>query len=364
MLEILVVIFSVCSLIQVYFWIVKLDTFNRANHPKTDVDPPSLPSVSVIIASKNAFAQLSEHLPLILAQDYLDYEVIVVDDHSSDETPLLIEQGGTGQLNHERLVFLSSSKEDHGKKAAVTKGIEQAQGEWILLTDADCYPNSSSWISSMMSLSGNCDVVLGYSPMIEQSGILNKWIRYETHFIALQYLSAALLGDAYMGVGRNMAYKKSLFEKVGGFKMHKDLKSGDDDLFIASLGTKVKFGINAAPDAWMWTYAQKSLNDYIQQKRRHLTTAPRYRMGTKMRLALYYTSHLFWYISCVWLSLFQPIWLLALLVRASLIIFVMKRSEQRLGGGPYMILSPVFDAGLCLFYLVMSLGYVWKKEGW
>ena len=144
----------------------------------------------------------------------------------------------------------------HGKKLAQSIGIKAAKNDWLLFTDADCKPVSNQWIRLMMrNFTPGIELVLGYGPFTRENGALNYKIRYNNIFTAMQYFSYALKGKAYMGVGRNMAYHKSLFFERGGFKGHTHVLSGDDDLFVTKVATKTNVAIEVNPQSWMYSKA-------------------------------------------------------------------------------------------------------------
>ena len=127
----------------------------------------------------------------------------------------------------------------HNKKFAQFIGIKAAKNEILLFTDADCQPESDKWLGAMTShFHEKTDFVLGYGGYINKKGLLNKYIRYDCLSIAMQYLGMAIRGIPYMGVGRNLAYRRSLFFANNGYGAHNHLISGDDDLFVNSNATK------------------------------------------------------------------------------------------------------------------------------
>lgn len=216
---------------QVIFWGL---VFQRVAWRKTPKLPEiaSFPAVSVIICARNEAANLQKNLESILHQDYPNFEVLVVDDDSDDDSEAFLTEL---RQQYAQLEVLSiKGKVGQGKKNALAKGIQHAKHEWLLLTDADCMPNSKYWIKSMMlsAHKDNAEIVLGYGPINSTSSWLNKWVQFETVYVAIQYFSFALWKMPYMGVGRNLMYKKSLFEKNSGFDRHQHLTSGDDDLFV------------------------------------------------------------------------------------------------------------------------------------
>src|SRR5690606_2290123 len=113
------------------------------------------------------------------------------------------------------------------------------------------------------------EIVLGYSPYFKYPGLLNRLIRFETTHTAMSYVSYALRGNAYMGVGRNVAYTKSLFYKGKGFNKHMHIKSGVDDLFVKRIATRTNTVIYLHPDALMLSVPKETWKIYYKQKARH-----------------------------------------------------------------------------------------------
>jgi hypothetical protein len=175
-------------------------------------------------------------------------------------------------------------------------GILSSKYETLLLTDADCVPATEHWISSMQnSYSDGIEIVLGYGAYIKSAGVLNKLIRFETFHTALQYLSFALAGIPYMGVGRNLSYKKDVFKRNKGFSSINHLPSGDDDLFINKVATKHNTAISINPNAFTVSETKKSFADWMKQKNRHYTTAKFYKPKYKFLLGLYNASFFLFY---------------------------------------------------------------------
>ena len=251
--------------------------------------------ISIIVCAKNEFHNLKEKLPAILNQDYPNYEIIVVNDQSVDDTTVLLKEL---KKQYHNLVVVTIEKhinERPGKKFALTLGIKTAKYEQLLLTDADCIPNSKNWAMQMCSNFNSADIVLGYGSYERKKGLLNKLIRFDTFNVAQQYLSYALAGQTYMGVGRNMAYKKSLFFENKGFANHLHITSGDDDLFIQEIANKNNGRIEITEQAHTTSTVIEKWREWAYQKRRHITTASLYKTKFKILLTLYpYAQTLFW----------------------------------------------------------------------
>lgn len=357
-MTVLFIVFIASSAFQLYFWLYHLNSIFLADR-RVQNRMKIQPKVSVLIAAKNEYDNIQVHLSSWLEQDYPDFEVIIIDDHSSDATKEYLQE-----YKDPRLKVLSLPGHFQGKKSAITFGLEQSTSDWIIVTDADCQPAGTSWISSLLTDHSNYDVILGYGPYKSTNTWLSRWITYETWYIAMQYFSAAALDRAYMGVGRNMAYRKSIFQKIGGFDRHKTIKSGDDDLFIQSLPKDANIGYALCDESWTWSKPANNLSNYIQQKRRHLTTSVHYRMSTRLWLTLIFLSHLSWYVSFIIISWHLPISIAALFIRYMIILWMAQRSKATLGKPLELWTVPIFDFLIVIFYSLFSVSYFFPRRNW
>ena len=289
-------LFAVSVLVQlVYYWVI----FGRLAFFKIP-ESSSLPKppISVIIAARNEYYNLIENLPAILEQDYPDFEVIVVNHTSTDESALLLKEFQTKYPNLKVVHIEQELNFFHGKKFPLSIGIKSAANEILLLTDADCKPKSKNWISSMVeNYASETEIVLGYGPYQQQKGFLNLLIRYDTFFVAMQYFSFSLMGMTYMGVGRNLSYSRSMFFRNKGFTSHYQIASGDDDLFINQAANKKNTKIALQKDSFMYSASKQTFAEWIRQKRRHLTTGKNYKFKFKFLLGFFSLSQLFVYLS-------------------------------------------------------------------
>ncbi len=268
----------------------------------------SLPPVTVIIAARNEYRNLQENLPSILEQDYPNFEVIVVNDCSWDDSQKLLEYYQENYPHLKICKLIEQEKYPTGKKFAITIGIKAAQHENLFFTDADCKPNSNQWLKLMQSrFSENpqAQIVLGYSPYKKYKGFLNLFIRYETVLTATAYFSAAILKRSFMGVGRNLAYTKSLFFKHKGFASHQHILSGDDDLFVNETATASNVAIQIHPDSFMYTEPKRRVGDWMRQKGRHIGTGKFYKTNDKLFLGIYYATLLLFYTAFITLFFLQ-----------------------------------------------------------
>ncbi len=309
-LLILLFIFLSITTIQVIYYFFIFGKFSFAKPEK--IAPKHIP-VSVIVCAKNEEENIKNYLPLLLQQNYQDFEIVVIDDASSDDTRFLIEDL---QKEHKNLKLVKVENNEAfwgNKKFALTLGIKTASKEYLLFTDADCYPNSLNWIAEMTShFTLHKTIILGYGAYEKDSGLLNKLIRFETLLTATQYFAWAKLGKPYMGVGRNLAYKKDEFFKVNGFINHMKLRSGDDDLFINEAATKDKTAICIDPEGFTYSKAKETFGEWFMQKRRHASTAKYYKGFDKFQLGLFYLTQFFFFVLPIPLLLFQFQWIIVL----------------------------------------------------
>ncbi len=277
--------------------------------------------ISIIICAKNEIVNLRSNLPNILDQNYPRFEVIVVNDQSNDGSDIFLKEL---KKEYKDLVIVSIGKHVNkhiGKKFALTLGIKTAKYDYLLLTDADCLPNSKNWAQLMCNNFKTTDIILGYGGYKKRRGILNRVIRFDTFNVAQQYLSYALAGSAYMGVGRNMAYKKSLFFNNKGFANHIHIPSGDDDLFIQEVATKDNVAIEINVEAHTSSEVIENWKEWSYQKRRHLTTAPLYKTKFKVSLVIYpYSKFVFWSALSLLFILKGPITITIILLSVKLLM--------------------------------------------
>ncbi len=301
--EMVLYAYAAIGIIQLlYFW----GLFSRFAFRKTPVRKWSKVPVSVIIVAKNEYHNLKEKLPYVLEQEYPDFEVILVNDGSDDDSGLLLVEM---QKKYPHLVIINLQDNVnffYGKKFPLSIGIKSAKHEHLLFTDADCKPASKYWINDMVSMfSQEKKVILGYGAYFTRKGLLNKIIRFETVITAIQYFSFALSGIPYMGVGRNLAYKKQLFMDHKGFISHLRVGSGDDDLFINRVANAKNTVCQFAPDAFTVSEPEVHFSKWWKQKKRHLSASGHYKFLHKFLLGLFPLSSILFYVLFGWLLYLQ-----------------------------------------------------------
>lgn len=308
MLLIVFCVFIAVVVIQFLYYIVVFGKFSFAK-PQT-VNPKRVP-ISVIVCAKNEEENVKKFVPLLAEQDYHTFEIVLIDDASSDNTLEIFEEFDK-QYPNIKLVKVENNEAFWGnKKFALTLGIKAAKYEYLLFTDADCYPTSKDWITAMSAqFTQQKNIVLGYGAYEKISNsFLNKIIRFETLLTATQYFSWAKIGKPYMGIGRNMAYKREEFFKVRGFMDHMKIRSGDDDLFINQAANGDNTTICYVPDSFTYSTPKTRFKDWFTQKRRHVSTAKHYKLFDRNQLGLFYVSQLLFLLLPIVLLAFQYQWI-------------------------------------------------------
>ena len=264
----------------------------------------NLPPLSVIVAARNESENLYELIPLILEQDYPTFEIIVVNNQSMDDSKWLLK---AYQRQFKNIYVVELEKNQHmrpGKKLPLTLAVRAANYDHFVFTDADCRPASTQWLKGMAKGFLNAkEIVLGYGPYTKKPGFLNRLIRFDTAWIALNYFSFALSGLPYMGVGRNLAYSRKAFESVGGFKSHYNIVSGDDDLFIQQAAKNRNYTLTVEASTFCTSAPESTWKRWSFQKRRHYSTSAHYDVIKKSLLGIYPVSLFIFLISFISLLL-------------------------------------------------------------
>ncbi|SDH06965.1 Glycosyltransferase, catalytic subunit of cellulose synthase and poly-beta-1,6-N-acetylglucosamine synthase [Dyadobacter soli] len=280
--------FVAVQLFYYLFFFTRLAFYGKgANYGNT------MPGVTVLVCAWNERENLTELIPLLDAQEYPEYEVILLDDRSDDGSEEYIREHINGWKNIRYIRINDQFDHVTPKKYALTVGMKQAKYPIALMTDADCRPASNHWITAMTSrVTEDKDIVLGFSPYFKQKGLLNWFIRCETFYAAVQYLSFTLAGMTYMGVGRNILYKRSVFFANKGFYTHKHVFGGDDDIFLNEVSTSSNTTISIEEDSFVYSVPKTNWKDWFRQKRRHISVSRYYKPRNKVLLGMLSASHI------------------------------------------------------------------------
>lgn len=361
-------IFGVFFILQLlYYWFI-FGRFAFYKQAPSSVKQKKHP-LSVIIAARDEYENLKKNLPLILEQEYDDYEVVVVNNCSNDNSEYLLKELSYKYKHLKAVTVCENLNFFSGKKFPLALGIKSAKYSHLILTDADCRPKSKYWLQYMQSnFSSTKSIVLGYGGYEEKSGFLNKLIRYDALFIAIQYFSMALLKLPYMGVGRNLAYRKGLFYKANGFSSHYQVASGDDDLFINQIADCKNTAIETRAGSHIVSTPKRSFGQYFRQKRRHFTTGKYYKLHHKVLLGLLSFSRFGFYALLIFLLAinFFPLIVIGIyIIRLTSQLVVFKKSMNKLEEKNLLLISPLLDfIFLFINTIIIISNIVFKTNKW
>ena len=341
-LAIVFCILLMATAVQLFYYLYFYRAVIKPTKPVSNSPQP----VSVIICARNEAENLRKFLHPVLKQDYPDYEVIVVNDCSEDDSYLVLGEY-LKQYPHLKVSTLNNTGDNHSKKFAQFIGIKASKNEILVFTDADCQPESDKWLSIMTShFDEKTNFVLGYGGYNRGPGLLNKYIRYDTMTIAMQYLGMARRGFPYMGVGRNLAYRRSVFFGHKAFGAHIHLVSGDDDLFVNTNARGNNTKVECRAEAHTRSVPAQMFSQWIKQKKRHLTTAPYYKKRDKILLFAEPASRTMFYASFIILIIHPVFWQYGLAVfglRLLTMIVSLSKARKKLNEGGILFYSLIFD---------------------
>jgi glycosyltransferase involved in cell wall biosynthesis len=369
--EILFMVFVSATAVQLfYIWFFHSRT---AFYKLRRQEPETYEPVSVVIAARNEDRNLRRFLKYVLEQDYPGFEVIVVNDRSTDDTEFYLK---SVQQNYPHLKIVNINNPVNffkGKKFPLSIGIKSAKNDLLVLTDADCKPASPQWLKMMVAAyKKDTEVVLGYGAYARRKGLLNYIIRYETLRTAINYLSFARAGIPYMGVGRNLSYRKSLFYRVKGFQSHYKIQSGDDDLFVNMVANRKNTEVVISPDAKTISEPVGRFSKWIEQKRRHLTTGKHYKKHHLFLLAINDISYIFFITGIIILPLIMDftvqgnaVFYSAIALRYLSFLLILKKSMLNFGETKLLLISPLLELSVAVLLPLISLTNIfYRRDKW
>jgi glycosyltransferase involved in cell wall biosynthesis len=364
-LSVLFYLFLVTTVIQIIYYLVfSCFLFDSKKTKKKHKDLP----ISVIVHAKNEAKNLKEFLPSILNQDYPDFEVVLINDASSDKT-LEIMQYFSKLHNNIKIVNVKNVEVFWmNKKYALTLGIKAAKNEHFLFTDANCKPVSKHWIYEMSSnLNSTKSIILGYGKYKKENTLVNIFVRFETLLTAIQYFSYAKIGAPYMAVGRNLAYNKEIFFDVNGFTNHMHINAGADELFIQDAANNKNTIICASKNSFTVSIAPNSFTKWFQLKREHISTISYYKVRHQLFLKLFLKSKVLFYLLATLLFFFYPWQIIGSIILIYYIIqlMVIGLSAKKLNEPNVTYLVPFLEIGLLIFnFTIFITNLASKPNHW
>lgn len=342
---IILVIFGISLIIQLFYhWGIfsKVAFYKKNRRPKLDEE---LEPVSVVLCARDAYEYLTELIPVLINQDYPDFEIVVVNDCSDDETEEYLKDLERREPRVKPVQLKQHLNFFNGKKFPLSMGIKSAKNDLIVFTDCNCMPVNDQWLRSIVNCYNNhTEIVIGYSPYIQKKSSMNRIIRFDALQNGLLYLSAALNHHPYMGVGKNLSYRKELFYRNKGFISHYTTTVGEDDLFISQVATKKNTEVLIDAENTILTTPTNSFKLWIRQKSSRYSTVSKYSTSARLSLSLFYISQFLFYVSFIALlflppafnivnggAFYIPILAFFFLLRFGAQLFIYQKASKRLG---------------------------------
>jgi len=352
-------------IIVITYWIWFSISFRKTKEHKIHAKKTKA-GVTVIVCYKNEAGHITQTIRAILEQNYPLFEVIAMNDFSTDGSRELVHA-----INDPRFRCYDVKEEKPGKKQAVTEAVALAQYSHLLFTDADCVPSSKKWVQHMMEGCGNwrqSEIVLGFAPLIRHDGLLSQFQRYETVLTAIQYVSYAVSGIPYMGVGRNLMYTKEIFRKTGGMAGLMEVTSGDDDLLVSKMSGYTNVSVVLNPESFVYSEGKKTWMDYFRQKSRHISTSLYYSTTHKVLLSVFALSQVGFYILLVAALAMHVVDF----VVAATLLLTKWTLQQILQADIFRKLKyeapawyfPVVDTVMMVYYLIMPWITIFRDKKW
>lgn len=362
--------------VQIIYYLVLYSRIGRRNRKEQRNElhfTQELPPLSVIICAHDEVENLRRNLPAILAQDYPDFEVIVINDGEKNESEDYLLQLEEQYRNLYHSFVPDSSRYISRKKLAVTLGIRASRHDWLVLTEANCQPQSNQWLRLLArNFTPHTEVLLGYSGYQRGKGWLRRCCAFDSLFNAMRYLGFALGGHPYMGIGRNLAYRKQLFYDQKGFSAHLNLRRGDDDLFVNQVAHGENTQVETDPEAIMRMQPIYRGKDWREEKIGYASTARQYKGLQRWLAGLETFSRLLFY--AAWLSMtvmgilhfhwmVAGIGVLLFLLRFAVQAIVINTTAQSLNEKyRYRLTLPLFDLLQPLQSLWWKLCYLFRDK--
>lgn len=338
-------IFGLMLVIQLaYHWLVfsKVAFYKKKRRAKTDDE---LEAVSIVVWTRDCYEYLMELLPILLNQDYPDFEIVVVNDCSEDGTEDYLKDLERIEPRIKPVYLRQQLNFFNGKKFPLSMGIKSAKNDLLVFTDVNCRPDTDKWLRSVVDCyKRNTEVAIGYCPVINKKGLLNRIIRFDGLQQGLLYLSSALNGHPYMGTGKNLSYRKELFYRNKGFTSHYTTSVGDDDLFISQVANQKNTEVLIDAENAIRSIPTERFNIWMHQKSSRYSTIPQYGINARITQGIFLWSQFFFYASFIALLCLPPAFLLSIgavyyiptlvilfLLRYGTQLFIYHKASKRLG---------------------------------
>lgn len=361
---------GILFLIQLYYI---FGVYNRIHCARRNTSPAPIqyPPISVIIVTKDSGKALEENLPAILEQDYPEFEVIVINDKSAGEDDDILKRLALRYQNLYQSFIPESARYVSRKKLGIAMGIRASRYEWLVFTEPYCRPTSKNWLKSMAGhFDDKTDIVLGYSNYLPQSGWFARKITTIEFFHSLRFLGSALAGRPYMGIGRNLAYRKSLYERHKGFSDHLQLQRGEDDLFINAVARKENTQVATEAESIVRMPVPPFKHIWYEEQMNHLVTGHYYKGVSRLMNAIETGTCILFQLTTLCalaLSIFQQwrtgvaIAFLLWLIRFACLMMVFRNTAKDLQENLCCIF-PFFDMARPFWSIGMKIRYLFRTK--
>ena len=367
MLHAIFIAFLIVFSIQLTYY---LFIFGKFSFSKKTENNNQKPPISVIICTKNQEQNVLNYIPLLLNQNYPNFEIVLIDNASSDGTLDVFEEFEKNNSNI-KLVKVENNEAFWGnKKFALTLGIKAAKNEYLLFTDPQCYPTSTEWIAEMSThFSKEKTIILGYNSIIKiKNSFLNKLIRFENLLSSTQAFGWAKAGKPYTGNGKNLAYKREEFFKTNGFIEHMKTRTGEDALFINQAANSNNTTICTSKNSTILTNETPNFKQWIHTTRIVYNNHSKFKLFDKLQLKTFYTSQLLVIILPIILLANQYQWIIvaSLLTTRYIITWItLGYSANKLNQKDLLVLYPIYEITTLLIQLnIFITNKITKPKDW
>lgn len=320
----------------------------------------SLPPVSVVLTARNDAAWLKENLVYLLEQDYPDFEVVVVDYLSNDDTEFVLKLLKDYYPHLKVVPFKEDVNLFQGKKYPLSIGIKSAKNDILMLADPDCTPKNLLWLRGMVrGYNKDTQIVLGYCGVKRSKTLLGCLQQYDALAYGAQYLGSALLGHPYTGSGRNLSYRRSFFFSQGAFIRHYDVADGSDDLFVYQNATRKNTAICIDSDACLAVEPRKHFYQWHDERRHRVATRNRHRLVDRLRESMQGWVNLLFYLVAILLVLRGTLpWVVvaaAAVLKWTWQIVCFSRLTKRFDGGYVHFAAPLYEIYFAIANTILIL---------